>query len=33
MRRGLISAVLFVVIDLFGLRYALAGQAPAAASG
>jgi YVTN family beta-propeller protein len=32
MRRSLISAVLLVAIDLAGFRYALAGQAPAAAS-
>jgi YVTN family beta-propeller protein len=32
MRRSLISAVLLVAIDLVGVRYAIAGQAPAAAS-
>jgi DNA-binding beta-propeller fold protein YncE len=32
MRRSLISAVLLVAIDLVGVRYALGGQAPAAAS-
>src|ERR1700760_3726709 len=32
MQRRLISAVLLVAIDLVGVRYALAGQAPAAAS-
>jgi hypothetical protein len=32
MRHSLISAVLLLAIDLVGVRYGFAGQAPAAAS-